>query len=245
LRLDRAAGRLLTSRDTALDIALACGFRSHEVFSRAFRRRFGVNPTTYRKRGFVDAVNSNQALRHVEVVMQSGPCIGLYRHRDAGVSGEEMEYSITRREIASQPVLAVRRRVKPDAMAAALGEMFGEIFMFAHTSGTAMAGQPLTRFVEWGPGLITIDGCVPIAAPFTGDAKGNVRGDSLPGGPVATMVHTGPYDKLMGAHAAMQQWIEEQGLVAQGSPWEQYVTDPAEYPDPNDWKTEIFWPLGG
>ena len=39
LRLDRAAGMLATTRDTILDIALVCGFESHEVFARAFRRR--------------------------------------------------------------------------------------------------------------------------------------------------------------------------------------------------------------
>jgi len=31
--------------------------------------------------------------------------------------------------------------------------------------------------------------------------------------------------------------------VAAGAPWESYVTDPADYPDPADWKTEIFWPV--
>lgn len=156
-----------------------------------------------------------------------------------------MEYSITKREIAPQPVLVVRRRVKPDAMAAALAEIFGEIFVFAQSTGTALAGQPLTRIIEWGPGLITIDGCLPVATPFTGELSGNVRADTLPGGPVAMTVHTGPYDKLVSAHAAMQQWIEERGFVAGGAPWESYVTDPTEYPDPKDWKTEIFWPLKG
>jgi len=243
LRLDRAAALLLTSHETALEIAMTCGFQSPEAFSRAFRRRFGVNPAAYRKRGFVDAVGTGQALRHVKLVAQAGPCIGLYRYRNDGSSGDEMEYSITKREIEPQPVLAVRRRVKPDAMAAALAEIFGEIFVFAHSTGTAMAGQPLTRFIEWGPGLITIDGCLPIAAPFTGEPVGNVRADTLPGGMAATMMHTGPYDKLIGAHAAIQRWIEEQGFVANGGPWEQYVTDPADIPDPNDWKTEIFWPL--
>ncbi len=156
-----------------------------------------------------------------------------------------MEYSITKREITPQPVLAVRRRVKPDAMAAALAEIFGEIFVFAQSTGTALAGQPLTRFVQWGPGLITIDGCLPVATPFTGEPSGNVRAGTLPGGPVATMLHTGPYDKLVGAHAAVQQWIEAQDFVASGAPWETYITDPTEYPDPKDWKTEIFWPLEG
>jgi transcriptional regulator GlxA family with amidase domain len=40
LRVDRAAALLISSQATILDIALACGFESHEAFCRAFRRRF-------------------------------------------------------------------------------------------------------------------------------------------------------------------------------------------------------------
>jgi AraC-like DNA-binding protein len=49
LRLDRAAWLLLTSRTTVLDIALATGWESHETFTRAFRTRFGVTPSSLRK----------------------------------------------------------------------------------------------------------------------------------------------------------------------------------------------------
>ena len=28
-----------------------------------------------------------------------------------------------------------------------------------------------------------------------------------------------------------------------GAPWESYITDPADHPDPKDWRTEIYWPL--
>src|SRR5215471_10677430 len=52
LRLDRAAALLLATTDSVLDIALSCGFNSHEVFTRAFRRRFGIAPSNYRERGF-------------------------------------------------------------------------------------------------------------------------------------------------------------------------------------------------
>ena len=65
----------------------------------------------------------------------------------------------------------------------------------------------------------------------------------LPGGFVATTTHSGSYDKLNEAHAAIQQWIQAEGLTPAGAPWESYTTDPADYPDPKDWKTEIFWPL--
>lgn len=51
LRLERAAVRLLLHDATILDVALECGFASHETFTRAFHRRFGVAPRVYRERG--------------------------------------------------------------------------------------------------------------------------------------------------------------------------------------------------
>ena len=49
LRLDRGAWLLLTSRGTVLDIALETGWESHETFTRAFRTRFGITPSAFRK----------------------------------------------------------------------------------------------------------------------------------------------------------------------------------------------------
>jgi AraC-like DNA-binding protein len=49
LRLDRGAWLLLTSRATVLDVALETGFENHETFTRAFRERFGVTPSAFRK----------------------------------------------------------------------------------------------------------------------------------------------------------------------------------------------------
>ena len=49
VRLERAAWLLLTTRATVLDIALQTGWESHEVFTRAFRARFGGTPSAFRK----------------------------------------------------------------------------------------------------------------------------------------------------------------------------------------------------
>lgn len=48
-RLAQASEQLRYSQHTVLDIALACGFDSHEVFTRAFRREFHCSPTQYRR----------------------------------------------------------------------------------------------------------------------------------------------------------------------------------------------------
>ena len=59
----------------------------------------------------------------------------------------------------------------------------------------------------------------------------------------ATVVHAGPYDQLPDAYAAIEAWMDSNGRAARSAPWELYVTDPAEHPDPKDWRTEVYWPL--
>jgi AraC family transcriptional regulator len=245
LRLGRAAAMLLTTDDSVLNVALACGFQSHEVFCRAFRKRFGTTPSDYRARGFAGAADQAQARDHAAFVARIGACVRLFRVREDGRSQRnDMAYSITKKTISPQPVLVVRRRVKPSEVATVLAEVLGHVFLHAQRNGIALAGQPLTRYLEWGPGLWTIEAGLPVAAHVAAVSDASVQAGTLPGGFVATTTHAGPYDKLFYAHAAVQQWIEAEGLISAGAPWECYVTDPADYPDPKDWKTEIFWPLG-
>jgi len=243
LRLERAATILLTTGDSVLNVALDCGFQNHESFSRAFRKRFGMTPSGYRERGLTG--DAAQAREHASLVATIGPCVGFFHIRKDGRSQKnEMAYSIAKKQVAPQPVLVVRRRVKPSEIAATLGEVLGYVFQHAQSNGIGLAGQPFTRYLDWGPGLLTIEAGMPVTVHAGGTSSGDVRADTLPGGLVATTTHAGPYDKLNEAHAAVQQWIEAEGLNATGAPWEVYVTDPADFPDPKDWKTEIFWPLG-
>ena len=48
-RLKSAAVSLRTSERSVIDIALDCGYETHESFTRAFKKQFGVSPTNYRK----------------------------------------------------------------------------------------------------------------------------------------------------------------------------------------------------
>jgi AraC family transcriptional regulator len=239
LRLERAAALLLASREPVLHVALACGFAGHETFCRAFRRRFGLTPSAYRARGFAGVVDGDGAARHLMLVSRVGPCVAVHHTPEFGRAA--MPYAIDRIELAAQPVLVVRRRVQHSQIAAALGEILGRVFLHAQRSGAALAGQPFTRYIEWGPGVLTIEAGLPVAAGVAGEA--DVRADTLPGGPAARTTHIGPYDGLSAAHAAVQVWIEEHGMRVAGAPWEVYVTDPAEHPDPRNWRTDLYWPL--
>jgi AraC family transcriptional regulator len=174
-----------------------------------------------------------------------------------------MTYSFEKKELSAQPVLVVRRRVKRSEIAATIGDALPHVFAYAQQRGIALAGLPFTRYVEMGPGLITMEPgmcVVRVALPQNaahgaeigsdpagtqGSAEGEVVPAMLPGGLVASTIHTGPYDQLVNAYAAIQEWIESQGFTPSGAPWESYLTDPAEHPDPKDWRTEVLWPIAG
>jgi len=243
LRLERAAALLLTGDDSVLDVALECGFQSHEVFIRAFRKRFGMTPRVYRERGFLQPLDQAQAAEHAANITQVGPCVGLYHTEDS--RRNEMDYSIAKKHLPPQPVLLMRRRIQRAELAQALGEMFGRVYQLAQAKGMALAGPPFARYLDWGPGMTTIEAGMPVASHSGKTSDAEVLEETLPGGPAAITMHSGPYDKLSEAHAAIQVWVEGQGLAPSGAPWESYITDPGQFPDPKDWKTEVVWPLNG
>jgi AraC-like DNA-binding protein/effector-binding domain-containing protein len=244
LRIDHAAAALVSSRASILDIALECGFESHEAFCRAFRRRFGLSPSAYRKRGLIGPSTRS----HADLVDEIGPCVGLY-HLGLGErrSEESMKYEITRQELAAQPVLVVRRQVRRAEIAATIGAALPKVFLHAQQRGLAIAGYPITRYVETSVGLITFETGMRVAA-HGGDwtvahGQGEVLAETLPAGPAATTIHFGPYDQLQDAYAAVEEWIVANGFRQNGAPWEAYLNDPADHPNPQDWKTAVYWPF--
>lgn len=149
--------------------------------------------------------------------------------------------SIARKDIKPQHILYIRRRIAPSELKESLGECFGKLFSYGARAGLSIAGWPLCRYVSTGMGLWTIDPAMPIAVPAKGE--GEMISDTLPGGPVALGIHAGPLENLPDTNAAIERWIEANGYEVGGAPWEIYASDPAEHPDPKDWRTEIYWPL--
>lgn len=239
VRLDTAAARLLVSRSPILDIALEAGFASHEVFTRAFLRRFGMSPRAYRTRGLLGG--REHARRHAQIVREAGPCIGL--HHISFVERVPMSVTVTRKTLEPRLALVVRKKCAPSEIAQTLSECLPKVFGWAMQHGVAFAGPPFTRYLPSGPGLMSLEAGLTIAAPSPGE--GDIVAIELPGGAAAIAIHEGAYDKLPETHAAIERWIEAQGLTSAGSPWETYVTDPGEVPDPKDWRTEVVYPLKG
>lgn len=244
LRLEGAAARLLASDDSIVDVALASGFQSHEVFTRAFRRHFGRTPAAYRATALAGASPEVRA-RHRAITEATGPCVGLFHlpvdqpHTTRRVPMPTL--SIERREMQPQPVLIMRCRASRAELQAAIGDSLGGVFGHCMKVGLPLEGRPFTRYLSTGPGLWEIECGKPLSAPAPGE--GAIEPATLPGGSVLVAMHGGLYDQLNETYVAMERWMEANGTRPGGAPWESYITDPADHPNPEEWRTEVYWPL--
>jgi AraC family transcriptional regulator len=201
LRLERAAYRLLIHRDTILDIALDCGFTSHETFGRAFRRRFGTSPRRYRSEG-------RDRLEHGR------------RSRQTLLSGGDYQLSMARAVQLAPLDLAFRRHLGPYEQVG--DELFDELGRFARERGWG----PSLLFVGIGhdaPGITASERLrfdAAVRAPEAFEPTKRVGYQRLAGGPFALVTHIGPYSTLSAAYpeiwrrAASLRGFEVVGLPA-------------------------------
>ena len=149
--------------------------------------------------------------------------------------------SVTRQQFAGQPVLLIRRKIPRAELQPMLAQSFGQLFGHGAKSGLPIAGWPIARYLSVGPGLWTVEAAMPLASAVPGE--GEMESGMLPAGPTAVGIHAGPYEQLPETYAAIEKWMDENGVKAAGAPWESYETDPAQHPDPADWRTLVYWPI--
>ena len=178
VRLARAAADLLSTDRLVSAVAFDHGFASHEVFTRAFTRHFGVGPRAYRARGLhVD--DDRIPIVHASVVESAAPCVGLYRMATTGRS-TAMSVDIVVKDLPAVHALVMRRRVSREEIAATLGECLPAVFGYAQQHGLALAGPPFARYPEVGMGSLVLEGGMPRRRP---PGRGPGRRDRVPHDP--------------------------------------------------------------
>jgi AraC family transcriptional regulator len=240
VRLERAACELVATDRSIVDIAMSSGFASHEVFTRAFVRHFRMSPRAYRARGLGSSATRAVVLRHAQVIREVGPCIGLHHMLLERRPPMSAPVPVTRRTLDPQITLVIRRKISLSQIPQELASILPRVFAFAQQNGIPLASPPLTRYFELGRGTATIEAGFAIAIPAKGE--GDIVASELPGGDAAVAIHAGAYERLEETHAIVATWLDAQKLSG-GAPWEVYVTDPGETPDPKDWRTEVVYPI--
>jgi effector-binding domain-containing protein len=147
-----------------------------------------------------------------------------------------------------QPYVAIPVRVRMQDLGAVVPPLASQVFEWLSERGVSPAGPPFWRYL-----VIDMDAELELE---TGVAVSNlVEGDGqiqtgvLPAGRYATVVHTGRPDTLVTATRDLLDWADQRGLDwdTDGRTWgcrlEEYLSDPAEVPDMQQWETRLAFRL--
>jgi effector-binding domain-containing protein len=160
-------------------------------------------------------------------------------------AGEDvrMRFELEAREVPAERVAVVRERTHMERLSEVIPRQIEEVGSYLKEIGASPAGPPFCVCpMHDDTGMTEVETGWPVADDVTGSAAVEVK--TYPSRRALVLKHTGPYAELGRSYRLMGEVMEEHGLEPVGDPREIYWSDPAEVPDPNDYVTEIVWPIG-
>ena len=244
LRLERAANKLEQAHHRSItDIALECGFSSSQNFAKAFRRRFGLSPSAYKK-----SKQGNTLGKQGNAFSPDSPYAAdmlftgsLLFHNPASEKELLMEGSI--QEMPAYRVAYVRKL-------GAYGhetceKAFGELMAWAGPRGYLESGTVLG--VYWDnpevtpPDKCRTDAC--ISLPEGTEPDGGLGLQTLRGGPYAVCRFEIADTDFQKAWQEAFTWFMEKGYACDDGPcYERYHNNPGDHPE-GKWIVDICIPL--
>lgn len=223
LRMERAAHSLRYREQSVLNVALDAGYGSHEGFTRAFQRIFGVTPSEY------------QALEHPPAPRKA-------------YLMQTVNFSLTDVQIVARPAMRLAGfRVVGPYSAEFLGPAFSRLGEWVTRE---QLWGPATESIGvyhddpeiTPPEKQRADVCITVGPDFV--PKADVQVQTLPAGQYAVLVHRGPYENLGESYRWLYGvWLPQSGREpADSPPYERYLND-CNTVQPADLLTEICIPL--
>lgn len=224
LRMELAARALRYREQSVLEVALDSGYGSHEAFTRAFQRTFGVNPSEY------------QALEHHPLPLKE-QIMSTVPHNIGDV------------RIVRQPARRLAYfRVVGEYSPETLGPAFSRLGKWASAAG--LLSRPGTECIGvyhddpeiTAPEKQRADFGITVDEAF--QPTGEFQVQTLAAGLHAVLTHRGPYETLGDSYRWIYGvWLPDSGREpADAPPFEVYLND-AGTVGPEDLLTDICIPL--
>ena len=156
--------------------------------------------------------------------------------------GTMPDYQVVIKKVEPQ-IIASIRAILPTY--GDLGQLYGEIFGYLGSQGITIPAGP-TIFIcydeEFKEHDVDVEAGVPISKAIPG--AGRVSVYELPGmAEAACTIYKGPYENIGEAYSAIISWVESNGYQITGPDRELYLTSPTDTTDPNQYVTEIQFPV--
>lgn len=253
VRLERAATKLAAnSKITITEVAFDYGFSSSAIFARAFKERFGMSATEWRKCCKTSNSNNSQIEGNLnqthgnpgEDIDVKGPYLdhasGKLNWRvlwTSFIGGRKMNASVEVRNLPEMTVVYVRYIGAYKGDSALFEKLFGRLCQWAGPRG--LIRPPETKFLSiyHDDPAITDEtklrlsvGCT---APTNIEVEGDIGKMTLSGGQYAVAQFEIDPDQYEEAWTAVYKgWLPNSGwLPADGPSFELYLGDPKDHPE--------------
>ncbi|MFC5821044.1 GyrI-like domain-containing protein [Nonomuraea harbinensis] len=160
----------------------------------------------------------------------------------------EPDETVAFKTLSPQPVISVRRTVPVAELPQTQAESLTALWTHLGELGVGPAGSPYVRYHTFGETETDVEVGVPVQDAAAG--MGEVAAGELPGGPAVTTWHLGAHDRLAGAYERLTAWTGAAPYEPEGGAWEVYTwidlahrPDPAAWPAPSTWRTQLVQPL--
>ena len=138
--------------------------------------------------------------------------------------------------LAPKPVMVLSGQASWDQGFQKLADGFKSLRAEAQRTGLAVAGRPLTLFVETSDEGFRFDAMLPVAIPPGGQAPTlgpDFRMGTSPAGAALRFLHQAPYDDIDSTYETITAYLEAKSIVVKDAFLEEYVSDLTDPGDPN------------
>lgn len=147
-------------------------------------------------------------------------------------------YDVREVIVTPRPVAGVRAQVPRGRVGQEFGRHLDQVYAAGRSGAVQLDGQNVFIYRAATAGLLTVDFCVGVRAPFA--AVGAVVPLETPHGVAAMTTHQGDYSRLGEANAAILAWCRANGRLRAGPSWEVYGH---WHEDPAQLRTEVYYLL--
>ncbi|WP_368488221.1 GyrI-like domain-containing protein [Clostridium sp. BJN0013] len=155
---------------------------------------------------------------------------------------ENRKFNIILKDQEPLNVLSIRDNISMDY----IGGLIGKVYENVYKNGLKPTGNIMSIYYlqneeeDFNHDNADVEVCIPVDKEFNSDSI-NTR--VLEGGLHAYTTFIGPYSEISQAYGAMMEWVKHNKYKISRPPFEKYIKGPEEGHNPQDFITEIYFPV--